>query len=222
VAGFRAREIRNEDRDTFPWKQRLVDGDVPTRELFDWLARANEGRTNKVPRTLLAPMPLGPIFVPAPSKLPVMQADINAAINLGLRAIAAPDAHRIHVRIRSEMTDGRFQVRAQSKREKARWGSKPPGIKMADESRQAELVREGRNPDFFVDLGKLATFDKAFIDGLALPLASGRGLWKSVRDREWSRCREINRERLRQWGFEVEHRTLQPAATVQEDDDILM
>jgi hypothetical protein len=222
VAGFRAREIRNEDRNTFPWRKRLADGDESTRELFDWLAKANEGRANRVPRTLLVPMPLGPLFVPAASKLPVMQADINAAINLGLRAIAAPEAHAIHVRIRSETTGGQFQVRAESKREKARWGNRPPGIKMVNETQQAALAREGGKPNFFVDLGKLAMFDKAVIADLPLPLASGRGLWKSVRDREWTRCREINGERMRQWGFQVEDCPPQPAATPGEEDDLPM
>jgi hypothetical protein len=111
-------------------------------------------------------------------------ANINAAINLGLRAIAAPDTHDIHVRIRSQTADDTFQVRAESKREKARWGNKPPAIKMLNETQQAALAHAGGNPNFFVDLGKLANFDRASIVDLSIPLASGRGLWKSVRDRE--------------------------------------
>jgi hypothetical protein len=222
VAGFRAREIRNEDRNTFPWKRRLAEGDKTSCELFDWLARANHDRGNKVPRTLLVPMSLGPLFVPGCAKLPVMHADVNAAINLGLRAIAAPNAHAIHLRIRAETQDGRFRVRAESKREKARWGGKPPGIDMVNESQQATLTRESGNPNFFVDLGKVATFDKASIADFPFALASGRGLWKSVRDREWDRCREINGLRMRQWGFEVEGSIPPPAATLDEEDYIPM
>jgi len=204
VAGFRAVEVTLKDLQSFPWSKRLEENVVEVAELFGWLGTASAGRGNKPPRCLLAPVPLGPLFVPVKSAVPIMQADINAAINLGLRAMAAPNAHEIHVRIRSEIKDGQFQVRAGSKREKARWGSEPPAIKMLDESQRIALVREGGHPNFFVDRGRVATFDKAEVEGLHLPVASGRGMWKSVRDIEWKRCREINLERMCHWGFVVD------------------
>jgi transposase len=45
----------------------------------------------------------------------IAQADINAAINLGLRAIAAPDTTDIHLRIRAKRDEGTFLVRADNK-----------------------------------------------------------------------------------------------------------
>ncbi len=219
VAGFRGVEVTLKDQQSFPWSKRLEENSVEVAELFRWLETASAGHQNKQPRCLLAPMSLGPLFVPVTPQAPIMQADINAAINLGLRATAAPNAHEIHVRIRSEAKDGQFRVRAQSKREQARWGNEPPPIKMLDETQRVALAREGGHPNFFVDPLKAATFDRAEVEGLGLPVASGRGLWKSVRDAEWKRCREINLERMRRWGFIIEApRTLQVSRKEDEDD----
>jgi hypothetical protein len=93
---------------------------------------------------------------------------------------------------------------------------------MLNDAQQATLAREGGKPNFFVDLGKLAAFDKAVTANLPFPLASGRGLWKSVRDQEWTRCREINTERMRQWGIQVEDHPPQSAATPDVEDDVPM
>jgi hypothetical protein len=219
VAGFRGVEVTLKDRQSFPWSKRLEENSVEVVELFGWLESASAGHKTKQPRCLLAPMLLGPLFIPVTPQAPIMQADINAAINLGLRAMAAPNAHEIHVRIRSEAKDGQFRVRAQSKREKARWGNEPPPIKMLVETQRVALAREGGHPNFFVDPLKVATFDRAEVDGLGLPVASGRGLWKSVRDAEWKRCREINLERMRRWGFIIEApRTLEVSRKEDEDD----
>jgi hypothetical protein len=219
VAGFRGVEVTLKDRQSFPWSKRLEEDSAEVAELFGWLETASAGHKTKQPRCLLAPMSLGPLFIPVTSQAPIMQADINAAINLGLRAMAAPSVHEIHVRIRSEAKDGQFRVRAQSKREKARWGNEPPPIKMLVETQRVALAREGGHPNFFVDPLKAATFDRAEVEGLGLPVASGRGLWKSVRDAEWKRCREINLERMRRWGFIMEApRTLQVSRKEDEDD----
>jgi hypothetical protein len=220
VAGFRAVEVTFRDRLSFPWSKRLEENLVEVAELFKWLGIANVGRENKPPRCLLAPLSLGPLFVPLQSEAPIIQADINAAINLGLRALAAPNAHEIHVRIRSEVKDGQFHVRAGSKREKARWGNKPPAIELLDANQRDALAREGGHPNFFVDSGRVATFDKAEVKGLLLPVASGRGMWKSVRDAEWKRCHEINLERMRHWGITVDGTSTVSFSRKQDEDNL--
>jgi hypothetical protein len=59
------------------------------------------------------------------------------------------------------------------------------------------------------------------IEGDKFPIASGRGIWSSVKAAEWQRCREINREinlaRLQGWGI-----TLTPASalSVSDEDDL--
>jgi hypothetical protein len=150
-------------------------------------------------RTLLAPMSGGPIFVPMYGT--PMQADMNAAINLGLRAIAAPDNHEIHVRVRSERKGDKFYVRAENVREKARWGAKPPEIRFRDDKDRVALLTETR-PNFFIDVGRVAKFDKASLDGQPTA-ASGRGLWGTIRQNEWKRIAELNAERARKAGGET-------------------
>jgi hypothetical protein len=125
-----------------------------------------------------------------------MQADINAAINLGLRAIASPEADDIHVRIRAKRDGSKFVVRAENAREKARWGSKPPEVVVPDESSRKKLLTEA-HVNFFTDTGRVATFDRAEIVGFALPIASGRGLWGTINQGDWISVQEVNRIRIR-------------------------
>jgi hypothetical protein len=231
IAGFRAVELTPDAEHEWQWRkhlERLAKHDSGEKKLkppalrevkrvaalLETLKRINSNRrrdpaTNRwvdAPRTLLAPMAGGPIFVPMAGA--AMQADINAAINIGLRAIASPDCHNILHRIRSIANEGQFQIRAESKREKARW----PGNTLTVEFRQsksAEELAKGRNPNFFVDAGGVAKFDRAriadegvsFSSTLAWPLASGRGLWGTVNRFEWLRVNQLNNERLgKKWG----------------------
>lgn len=210
VAGFRAVELNPDSRNEFPWKKhldRLADPEraaklsreereesQSVKQLFDELDRLNGDLLKKRParpkwRTFLAPQQLGPLFVPMVGK--PMQADINAAINLGLRAIASPEADDIHVRIRAKHDGNRFVVRAENEREKARWGSNPPEIVVPDEASRKKLLTEA-HVNFFTDTGRIATFDRAEIVGFPLPLVSGRGLWGMVNQFNWRRCEEIN------------------------------
>jgi hypothetical protein len=227
VAGFRAVELTPKHRHDWIWRRHfdrlsaVEKGEAkPDKErdaeahrvksLFDALDRINKGRreAGKKYRTLLAPMAGGPIFVPIqPSKdgerRHTMQADINAAINLGLRAIASPDCHEIHVRVRAEFDkQGKLQVRTETKREKARWGSAAPEICLTAqkaEAQRASLAKESPRPNFFVDRGWVAKFDFGRIDGVHSPVASGRGLWSRVRRLEWNTLNILNNDRLKKW-----------------------
>src|SRR5438093_12709793 len=72
-------------------------------ELFTMLDAANNCRRSSDKRnpwrTLFVPQRGGPLFIAACANGGPIQADINAAVNLGLRAIAAPECHEIHARI---------------------------------------------------------------------------------------------------------------------------
>lgn len=222
IAGFRAVELTPEDAKEFRWKKHLDRLADPERarnlskselresrrvqQLFEMLAKLNEDLLKARPqrpkwRTLLAPVAGGPIFVPMQSN--PFQADINAAINLGLRALAAPENGEVHLRLRSENKAGKFLVRADNIREKARWGKKPPEIIIPDEKHRTDLLTEAR-PNFYADLGSVAEFDKAEVSGQQ-HFASGRGLWGSIKGNErregkdWQRCEEINRARVERW-----------------------
>jgi IS605 OrfB family transposase len=262
VAGFRAVELNPDDTENFRWKKHLIrlrEADAGKRKLddedrkesqrikalFDQLAELNkdllaerdkaraEGRHLRPNwRTLLAPMPLGPLFVPASAtetitrrnkktgkdeqvvifklvngrRPTVLQADINAAINIGLRAIASPQADDIHTRIRAKSDGKTFVVRADNKREEARWGESPPQIAVTNtESREKLLTDKWLN--FYFDFGAVAVFDHATIDGIQNRIESGRGIWGSIKGNDkregkaWQRCLEINAARLRSRGL---------------------
>lgn len=233
IAGFRAVELTPDDANEFPWKRhfdRLSDPErlakLPTSDrtesecvkaLFDALTKLNQAlieerdraRAGYLPfrpkwRTLLAPQQLGPIFVPMRGH--PMQADINAAINIGLRAIASPEADDIHVRVRAQRDGATFVVRAENVREAARWRDGIPTIDLPKDadakaaSDRKKLLAESR-VNFFFDFGSVADFDHAVIENVSPALASGRGLWGTVNREAWLRTGNLNNDRLEKAGL---------------------
>ncbi|MEO5803119.1 MAG: type V CRISPR-associated protein Cas12b [Verrucomicrobiota bacterium] len=213
VAGFRAVELTPEDATEFRWKkhiERLADPERAkklskdereesqrVKALFDALEKLNtELLKNRPARpkwlTLLAPVAGGPIFIPMRGN--PQQADINAAINLGLRAIAAPENGEIHVRLRSKREGDKFFVRAENLREKARWKTDKHEIKPTKGESLAGLLTENY-PNFFADICSVANFDQAEVSGMK-GFASGRGLWGTINQHDWQRVEEINRARI--------------------------
>jgi hypothetical protein len=216
VAGFRAVELTPRSREEFRWRKHLERLSDPERakklskeereesqrvkSLFDTLEKLNGELLKKRPqrpkwRTLLAPMAGGPIFVPMRGN--PRQADINAAINLGLRAIAAPENAEIHLRVRSKREGDNFFVRAENLREKARWKTEKTEIKPAGGDSLSGLLTENY-PNFFADVGSVARFDRAEISGKD-GYASGRGLWGTVNQRDWERVEALNLARIQKW-----------------------
>jgi IS605 OrfB family transposase len=208
VAGFRAVEIHRQDCNKFRWRRQIDQinekGASATPEaksageLFRRLEEINRYASHGFKYSLLAPQPGGPIFIAASGDSPPMQADINAAINLALRAIAAPDAHRILTKIRAEAaSDGVFAPKRGNKREKARFLDGDCFLAKEDSDRRefASIARRATN--FFVDIGQVAVFGRASHPQVGkLPLANGRGLWGSVKQIQWERCMELNDRRI--------------------------
>ena len=218
VAGFRAVELTPNARKEFRWRKHLdrlekaAKGEIKlerearvesenVKRLFDLLDQLNASRSEagKPLRTLLAPVAGGPIFVPMRGH--TTQADINAAINLGLRAIAAPTCHPIHIRIRTERKGKTLRVRTGSNREKVRWEGTNPDVHMSKESDIASLSGD-RQPNFFPDPACIARYDRAKIANIDMPFASGRGLWGTINELQWVRVNQINSERAKsKWGL---------------------
>lgn len=165
-------------------------------------------------RTLLAPQPGGPMFItardvahpaPAPNRkqqsnrsvLP-MQADLNAAANLAIRAVAHPRCAAVHHRLRTERKKGaKDQPDTFLAREPRRFGKDKVAILLRD----GDTLPKERNTNLFFDEHNVAAFGRARLDGedsRSHPYASGPGLWKAVNDRlaQWKRCAEINRVRV--------------------------
>lgn len=221
AAGFRAAEVGWNDRHEFRWRillkeaKTLREAGKPVSEnaifaekLFTELERIS--RSDKPHLTLLAPQPGGPIFVtakrllhPKPGKsryvLP-MQADINAAVNIALRAIAHPDRVEIHHRLRTERKKGTgTKPDTFTSREPRRFSGDKVGIVPEKD----DLPRE-KNTNMFFDQHGIAPFGRARLETGStdtFPYASGPGLWKTVNDRvrQWSRCEELNEARLAKW-----------------------
>lgn len=221
TAGFRAVEVGLNDRETFRWRSLLALGVDKSADAWRSLSvdrREEVGRAEALFRqletlekagqknpTLLASQPGGPIFVAA---VPVtgrsgkesvpMQADINAAVNIGLRAIAAPDCADIHHRVRTER---KKDVIHTDKKETRRFGKTPSAVVLASGS---DMPREKHTNLFYDASGvaqwghaRLATDEKHDV----FPYATGSALWKTVNDRafQWRRVDEINRARLARW-----------------------
>jgi len=224
TAGFRAAEIRWADRHEFRWRSLLEEAaqakakcESPSENaayasaLFAALEKISQ--SDRPNRSLLAPQPGGPIFVtakevshPAPSTqrkqrgkrevLP-MQADLNAAINLALRAVAHPGCADIHHRLRTERKKGaKNQPDVLQAREPRRFGKE----KVAIHFREGDSAPKERNSNLFYDSQSVASFGRARLGNegsSSHPYASGPGLWKRVNDRceQWKRCNAINSAR---------------------------
>lgn len=217
-AGFRAVEVSAADREQWPWRQeitRLRDAEAGTktltpsarnaaehvRRLFDQLDAAERKRSatssgkTSPPRTLLAPMAGGPIFIPLGDG-PPMQADLNAAANIALRAIAAPDRHDIHQRIRTERKGrARLQLRRDSLREKARWSGSAPILELSESD-----TADDRQPNLFTDVASVSFVNqRARIENVPYSFATGKALWTAVKLQAWKRASQLNERRLRMW-----------------------
>jgi hypothetical protein len=218
VPGFRAEEVttaftqrewawlagkKDEQGNPKPEAQRLLDLDRELSEAQTELERSWKEKKRPQPcpkRTLLVPTRGGPVFVPIVDKVEgadlspaVVQADINAAINLALRAIADPKLWAIHPRLRSQREGGDKSGKAKKQkakqevsgtpteiklltREKRKFGEagKPLTIKRASDAKPDDT----RQPNFFADL--------AGLNDLAAQLANKNQREYSWLTKEWT------------------------------------
>jgi len=255
VAGFRAVEVGPSFEQEYVWrkalerleqhqsgKRKLEPDDLAFCEganrLMQQVKEAQQiptksGKALPCPRTLLAPLGSGNVFVPAVGEvkaadLPpvVVQADVNAAVNLGLRVIADPRLWAIHQRVRtkaekegmSRTHDGKARQSGQlppqtsqdtkprlRTAENRKFGKAGEPLGLGD-LQKSSAVFEGRKPNYFRDVANLsqATWDIAVVPDPANPgqnvtLASGKALWGAVRQLQWKRCLETNEARLAAW-----------------------
>jgi hypothetical protein len=191
VPGFRAVEIAPGFENHAPWswiKNKKDDHERPTAEaahvqtLIRQMAEAQKipsasGKPPAKPRTLLAPLAGGPIFVPVVDSAngvelvpALVQADINAAINLALRAVADPRLWMIHPRLRSQRPCGDKEDKAKKTTNKEEAPNKPAEGKLLTREKRKfgenEMLLavhrppdakpdDTRQPNFFADLAGL-------------------------------------------------------------------
>ena len=217
TAGFRAVEVGLKNKGDYRWRS-LLEAEAKAaqenkplteerkqeiahaKKIFSQLEQMEkDGRKNP---TLLAPQPGGSIFVTAvPANNPLnrkslapLQADINAATNIALRAIAHPGCADIHHRVRTERKKDTVFTR-----EARRFGKEQSKIIMCG----SDSMPKEKNSNLFYDTANVTAWGRARLetDGAEnqFPYASGPALWKTVNDWEfqWARCEAINADRIK-------------------------
>lgn len=169
---------------------------------FEQLATLNKKQDalKKKPHTLLLPKPGGPLFIPAVHGQPT-QADANAAINVGLRAMAAPKSLHIIHKLRTERRSGELWPVLKNAREKAAYDK---GASVNPEENFCGKIGAATHPNFF-HLAEEA-LDSDFYDKATLAIAgqthhliSGVSMSTTTDDLVLKRIVDINRERLAKW-----------------------
>jgi hypothetical protein len=186
----------------------------------DWTEKKRTGLCSK--RTLLVPISSGPIFVPVTDKAhdadlqpAIVQADVNAAINLAFRAIADPRLWSIYPRLRTQRDkkDGSLAAR-----EKRKFGEKnPPKLSVAVPTKS--IIESADNPNFFADFAGLKqiaegltagnksldwltkewTVARLASDKATPPLIHSKSFWGTVKAAQWQRIEAINAKRIAAW-----------------------
>jgi hypothetical protein len=167
---------------------------------LEQLAQANAPRKAKdLPlHTLFIPKPGGPLFLSIKSSQ-ITQADINAAANIGLRAIAAPEAlHLIH-KVRTEKKGANLLCKRKNAREKAAFGTDAIQVSMAADSKQTKK----NVPNFFYDGHRVAGSEQTQIkvSGTPIPVASSVAIWSKVNETFLDHITSINNTRLQKFGL---------------------
>lgn len=212
-------------------------------QLFAELRRINQGRDGKSKpyRVLIVPETGGELFVPIArlddayhrqaqgqpmmrfkqvvieqerSATPrLIHADMNASVNLGLRAIADPSLWSIHPRLRTERKAAEESGALDQflTREKRKFGAPEDGGRLEIKFQNAETgyikTGESKHPNFFADYANLNETHWGAVQvenpPAAVPnpphLVSGKALWGHVKELKWKHCKEINAARLRAW-----------------------
>jgi hypothetical protein len=160
-------------------------------------------------KTLLLPKPGGPLFLNIKEGQPV-QADLNAAINIGLRAIAAPESlgllHRLRGIREGEAPDLRWRPRFSEKPDKANARERAAFDKLSSirvDGETSSKFTKTALPNFFFEKSPAFTVDmgKASFSGREIPVISGVALHSQCDGFVLDRILELNNTRLARWGI---------------------
>ncbi len=214
-AGFRVAEVGARDRDY--WKK-IIEKNADMKEVFEQLdSLARSGVTNA---RLLIPQSGGEFFLEAklntkandPTTLPKLrQADINAAVNIGLRAVAGTHCFHAHPRVRIEKVtskdgaDQQWRTKAKgNKREIAQFGK---GFDVSVNLSADSKRMKDSTATLMHDRNGIASYGQATIKGYEhKPLAHSTAIFGRNKDfpgavarLEWKICKDINTARIAAW-----------------------
>lgn len=214
--GFRAVELSPQNA-SHPALQRLKDN--PDRKLSDLGQQIEELLQNQASNKklkVLIPSDGGPIFVPAfrpqsetPEQFPRSQADLNAAQNLALRAVASPQALHLLHKLRIETNKKKLYLRRTNEREKKGYPAKtelhllPEGAEVSPDISGKKFgtffwFGEG---DFIPFAPNYEHFKTTLPDGRTLHLASNRSRASTVKACQAGIITAINNPLLHKLGL---------------------
>ncbi len=234
VPGIRCAQVAKSFEKEYPWKKWKDEKDSkqqPTeRAKMISLAAEKLNLCNNPKATLILPMDGGPAFFPvmphAPNKEGLeANADIGAAVNIGLRPMAHPDRLDIFPVLRTEAKgDGKLEIKnwRGSLNGTAVQTVETPARKKADEENEIsaeddkggdEELESGKHPRLFAAVevsGNISvpienkcryelpmTFDGRKVTSGGVGAAKGKDYWHRVKTLCWERIRKINAQRLR-------------------------
>jgi hypothetical protein len=157
-------------------------------------------------KTLLLPKPGGPLFLDIKEGQP-MQADLNAAINIGLRAIAAPESLELLHRLRGiREGEAAWRPRFSEKPDKANARERAAFGKASSVRMQGEMTSKFTKaalPNFFFEKSPAFTVDTGTVifASKEIQVISGIALHSQCDGFVLDRILEINNARLKAWGL---------------------
>ncbi len=180
---------------------------------FGVLTKANEKQKHrgKKPHTLLLPKLGGQLFCSAISG-PIIQADINAAINIGLRSVAAPESLDLLHKVRTQKSGskyfaGRKTHSDKNAREKCTF-EKGASLKLG--RKKSDKVIKSQSPNFFFHAPEARSeydYDLATLhdsQGKTHDLFSGIAFHSKTDFLVLKRIIAMNDERLKKWGVDCQ------------------
>ena len=202
--GFRTVEVTKEDRNRSPWKHWIKKNTAEAEVIkatFDSLDNAPAGAR------LLLPRDGGTHFVamvgkdaPVPK---IRQADQNAAVNIGLRAIASPQCLHAHLRVRMEGKGEAYRPKRGNKREKVLFALASDAVFKNWRVNFSDEVKKKPNINLFYDPNHIGTWGVADLSSSSVsdPLTHAGDIWKTVNNGKWKLCQRLNEERVRRNGW---------------------
>jgi hypothetical protein len=185
--GFRARQLTKIDQGK-SW----IASKLSVRQEFADLLQLQAARDGSV----LVPWPGGSLFVPlvlGDENIRVENADINAAINIGLRGIASPVALHLVGRIRVETEAGSCYPLRLTKRERACW-------REGERQRLGQCQDDAFKPNFYVNKGLESVVASSTVktsDGTSHEVSKLRELLSAANEKSWMICQKIQVSRGR-------------------------